>query len=405
MQRRKLFQTAGLALSASLGASVSSTQAADPAAAPIPADPEKIRGYPVLMNPTGDSLSVVWVARGPCLGSVEYGPAPDKLIHKVMSSDHQGYAVLGNIHKVRLKDLPAGEPVFYRTLTHKAERPLKVSDESAVYRFSLPKADAEEIRFAQFSDTHENKIVADRLLARVAELQPDFFIWNGDVVDWVSSEDRILNAVLLPVDRPFASTIPMVFSRGNHDCTGNFPQEYAKYIGSPDDRFYYMFRMGPVAFSVLDSERGDVDEHLPARYYFDPYRPVQTAWSAREFKRPDIASAPVKIAIFHIPLWSRRRDFPDLRMREGHLKILEENKVNLCMCGHMHAYEYLKPGDTAAHPTFDPDAPTVSLHQIISGGPTESSALVIRGTATKDKITLVTEDLDKKVIDTVVIPC
>lgn len=91
---------------------------------------EKIRGYPVLMNPTGDSVSVVWVSSGPCCGSVEYGSAPDQLTHRIMSADRYGFSTLDEIHRVRLKRLPLGEPVYYRVITHKNTRKINVEDAS-----------------------------------------------------------------------------------------------------------------------------------------------------------------------------------------------------------------------------------------------------------------------------------
>lgn len=390
MERRNFLKTA------SLGAVASglTLQAAHSADAPS-ASPGKIRGFPVLMNPEDDALSVVWVTEGDCVGVVLYGDSPDQLTHTAYSQRH-GLATKSHIHQVRLVNLPRGAAVHYRVVTRVTPRAAANLDSSATYAFTLPKADAPKIRFAQINDTHEKLTVIDKLLARIEAIKPDFFLWNGDIFDAVGNDEHIIKNVLLPVDRPFAATIPMVYARGNHDARGNI-SGLPEYIGMPKDRLYYALRMGPMTMFVLDTAEDKLDAKLGATVCFEQYKDEQTEWLNDELTKPKFANAPVKIAAFHIPFWSRNY-WPGVDVRQRWLPALEKHRVNFCISGHIHTYEYLKVGENTTHPTYDPEATPVTIPQLIGGGPSEKEARLILCEVTPHLISIRTEDITAKVV-------
>jgi len=401
MERRDFLKTAGIgALAGTLGiAAAPDAHAADKT--PVSATPGKLRGYPLLLNPTQDSLFVVWLSEGDCTGVVEYGDAPDAL-NKTVASHRLGIATQSSVHRVRLTNLVPGKTVHYRVVTRKSVRAADNLAASATYAFTLPKKDAAELRFVQINDTHENFPVIDKLLARVEALKPDFFIWNGDVFNSVGGTEHIIKNVFLPVDRPFAATIPMVYARGNHDVRGR-GAALPDFLAMPEGSTYYTFRQGPAGFVVLDTAEDKADTRLGASACFEAFKDAETAWLPGALQRPEIAGAPVKIGVFHIPFWSRG-DWPGVDCRKRWLAHLEKAGIRFLICGHMHVYEYLTPGDVTAQKN-DPDRTPVSITQLIGGGPSEKSARLILASVKAGEIAITTENIAGKVVASHTVKC
>lgn len=401
MQRRNFLKTAGMGAIAGTFGIAAAPEAGAADKKPASATPGKLRGYPVLMNPTQDSIFVMWLTEGDCTGLVQYGDAPDKL-DRTVAAHRMGIAVKSSVHRVRLTGIEPGKTVHYRVVTRKAVRAGENLATSATYAFTLPKKDASELRFVQINDTHENFPVIDRLLARIDALKPDFFIWNGDIFNAVGDAEHIAKNIFLPVDRPFAATIPMVYARGNHDVRGR-AAELLDFIAMPEGTTYYTFRQGPAGFVVLDTAEDKEDARLFSGACFEPFKDEETAWLPGALKRPEITEAPVKIGVFHIPFWSRG-DWPGVDCRNRWLKHLEKAGVKFLICGHMHVYEYLTPGETTKQ-TNDPDAAPVSITQLIGGGPSESNARLIIASVKAGEITIKTENVAGKVVANHTVKC
>ena len=242
----------------------------------------------------------------------------------------------------------------------------------------------------QINDTHENFPVIDRLLARIEAIRPDFFIWNGDIFNAVGNAEHIVKNIFLPVERPFAASIPMVYARGNHDVRGR-AAELLDFIAMPEGTTYYSFRQGPAGFVILDTAEDKGDARLGESACFEAFKDAETAWLTGALKRPEISEAPVKIAIFHIPFWSRR-DWPGTDCRNRWLASLEKAGIKFIICGHMHVYEYLTPGEITKQKN-DPDAAPITITQLTGGGPTEKNARLIIAKVKAGEITIETENL------------
>ena len=402
MERRNFLKTAGLgAVAGALGLAATPDASGAEKTPPVSNEPGKLRGYPLLMNPTQDSVFVVWLSEGDCAGVVEYGDSPDAL-NKSVSANRLGIATKASVHRVRLTNLTPGKTVYYRTVTRKSVRATDNLAAGKTFSFTLPKQDAAELRFVQINDTHENFPVIDRLLARVEAIKPDFFIWNGDIFNAVGDTEHIIKNVFLPVDRPFAASIPMVYARGNHDVRGK-AAALLDFLAMPEGSTYYTFRQGPAGFVVLDTAEDKADTRLGASACFEPFKDEETAWLPGALKRPEIADAPVKIGVFHIPFWSRG-DWPGVDCRNRWLPHLEKAGIQFLICGHMHVYEYLKPGETTKQKN-DPDAAPVSITQLIGGGPTEKNARLIIARIKAGEIAIETENAAGKVVANHTVKC
>src|SRR5690606_5327124 len=68
--------------------------------------------------------------------------------------------------------------------------------------------------------------------------------------------------------------------------------------------YNFAIRLGPIALVGLDTGEDKPDAHpvFAGTAAFEPYRELQAAWLKSAVQRPEIAEAPIRIAVCHIPL-------------------------------------------------------------------------------------------------------
>src|SRR6185503_9374510 len=121
-------------------------------------------------------------------------------------------------------------------------------------------AAADTTHFAVWNDTHENSETLQSLHRLTAALRPDFLLWNGDQSNDVHFERDMARQFLMPEGLRIAESRPLAYVRGNHDVRGPAAQSLADFTGTPDDRFYYGFRSGPLAALVMDTGEDKPDD-------------------------------------------------------------------------------------------------------------------------------------------------
>jgi hypothetical protein len=100
--------------------------------------------------------------------------------------------------------------------------------------------------------------------------------------------------------------------RGNHDVRGPAARHLPEFTGTPDDRFYYAFRSGPLAALVMDTgeDKPDDSQYFGGMAAFQRMQRQQTEWLKSTVKEPWFRNAPFKVLFCHIPLWFIRDIFP-----------------------------------------------------------------------------------------------
>lgn len=148
-----------------------------------------ITSPPVVQHPSADGFTVHFAVSALATGWVEWGWSADRLDRVAIAAQHGLVRASDQALSVRVRlDEPAapGKPIFYRVvaqpLTYKNAYKLERGDTQAsqVQRLRLPSAQAEQITIAFVNDTHENQPTLDALHARIAALDPDVLLWNGD---------------------------------------------------------------------------------------------------------------------------------------------------------------------------------------------------------------------------------
>ena len=215
------------------------------------------------------------------------------------------------------------------------------------------------------------------------------------IADDVHFEKDMAGQFLTPEGLAIADRWPLAYVRGNHDVRGPAAQALPHFTGTPDDRFYYAFRSGPLAALVMDTgeDKPDDSGHFGGMAAFQKMQQRQSEWLRGIVREPWFRAAPHTVLFCHIPLWFTRDIFPAQQRWECHdvcralwVPALVEAGVKVVISGHTHDFVWMpaKEGQPIA--------------QLIGGAPQPRFATFIQGTATRDALTLKMTKLDGTVV-------
>jgi predicted phosphodiesterase len=335
-------------------------------AAPAPARPV-LAGPPVVQHPRTDGFAVSFALGRLATGWVEWGLAPDRLDQRAVAS-RAGLVAASD----RAMIVPVclggsgkpGEPIYYRAVAQalRYESAYKLQREepvaSPVYRLTVPPPAAAGIRIAVINDTHEQAESLKAVASRIEAIAPDALVWNGDTpasaFDGPADPPRVLLA------QAWAATRPLIFVPGNHDVRGASARDVGNCLAAgPEAGLPYnvAWRCGPVALLTLDTGEDKPDRHpvFAGTAAYEPYRARQAAWLREALARPEIASAPFKVACCHIPLRGLPEqndglDLNDFARWSGDgaqrwMPALCQSGVQLVVSGHTHAWRIDDPSE------------------------------------------------------------
>jgi acid phosphatase type 7 len=342
---------------------------------------------PFLQAPSETGITVSWATSLKCVSRVEYRPesSADWLAN---IPAHDGLVDADvTVHNVTLTGLKPGTRYRYRAASREiAEfRSYKVTYGATVaspeYGFTTLDTRKPATAFVVVNDRHENVVPLAASLASVAWSNVDLAFLNGDMLDSVKDEPRLYRGVVDPCVQSFATRIPLVYVRGNHDTRGSFARHLLDYFPTDSGRYYYTLRQGPVMFLVLDGgeDKGDDNIEYSGLVDFESYLRQEVEWLARQIEEPAFREAPFRVCIMHIPP-GRTPDSKFIRPKwlyDNVVPLLNRGKVDLLICGHTHRYA-LQP---ARHDGLN--------FPMITGG----AETVIRCDATLDQIRATCSDL------------
>ncbi|MGV3533158.1 MAG: metallophosphoesterase [Chthoniobacteraceae bacterium] len=341
---------------------------------------------PVLLNATGDGVSVICALNGPGTGWVEYGET--EALGQLCDGAVQGFLPFeAKALRFRLEGLKPGKEYFYRVhaVAVKFETAYKVHRGAAVTTpirsFRTLNPAAETASFTVWNDTHQNKETLRQLIALHRQEPGDFLVWNGDITNDVTTEQLLIDEYLNPAGEAYADSTPLFFSRGNHDVRGEAARLLADYAPGLGGAYHYVFRQGPVGCLVMDTGEDKPDETptYAGLNDFAAHRTAQRHWLERAIQDPAFSSAPFKIAIMHIPLvwdgdvppnwpsvWGGHHGWVCEDGRRKWHDLLEKAGIRLIISGHTHCPAWFPPN--AEH----------SYAQFTGGGPKPEQATILR---------------------------
>ena len=339
------------------------------------AEDVRITTGPYLQNPSETSMTVMWLTSRNTTGWVEYGEVGSAL--KQAADSHYGLIDANErIHRVMLNGLKPGSAYRYKVLSRdilsfggtKLQYGKTVS--SGEFEFRTFDRGKREFSFLVFNDIHQNESVLPDMLAAAGSEPYDFVLLNGDILSQISDEGQI-TGILDSAVKLFASRIPLIWTRGNHETRGPYARMLPKYIALPSDSFYYSFNHGPAHFTILDTgeDKADSDVEYGGLADFERYRRQEREWLAGEVRTPEYRNARYRITISHMP-------FPEATGRWSGMEnafqnfgeLLNGAAPDVMIAAHKHVAAVVKPEPGARH-----NYPIVR-----GGGPTPENRTVIR---------------------------
>lgn len=318
----------------------------------------KIKYGPYLQNVGENEATVVWVTSGNAFSWVEL--APDDGSHFYAEERPQffetvlGRKVVGTVHKITIRGLAAGTGYRYRIYSREVldntgwdTRFGKVAASNVYnakpYRFKTLDSNKNQTSFVVFNDVHGNNERFENLFNQVKKGNPDFYIFNGDMVNQLTSQEQMFDHFLSKSIELFARETPFYYARGNHETRGAFSYDYMNYFPTSTGKPYYSFMDGPAFFIVLDGgeDKPDSDIEYGGLSAYDPYREEQAEWLKTVVSEKSFKDAPVKIVILHVPPasvgWHGQKEL--LRLFNP---ILNDAGINLMISGHTHRYSLVE---------------------------------------------------------------
>jgi predicted phosphodiesterase len=322
----------------------------------------KITAGPYLQAPSEDSITVMWTTNRQAISWVEYG---ENFEYKAYPQ-HDGLVDMKEkVQKVELTGLAAGKQYPYRVVSKEIKKffPYSVSfgktAESEDYSFSTLDSKAENISFLVINDLHErHEYWAD--IAEELKTDPvDFVVLNGDYFNDLNGERQLINSLIKPVTKYFASEIPFILIRGNHETRGILARSLRDYIALPEDKYYFSFAHGPVAMLAIDSGEDKEDDHkeYSGMVAFDEYRKEETRWLKETVQRQEWQDASWRIAFSHIPLNQFALDEEEgeykaeiLGYQNTWTAMLGDGNLDLMLSGHTHRWKIHESSDEVSFP-------------------------------------------------------
>lgn len=340
---------------------------------------------PLIWRNGETELELLCVFTKPVVCWVQFGKQRENLNQKTREV-REGMAHVGTIHRIPLTNLDSNIPYYYQIEAseviqlERKDSQFGPKGKSPVFSFLGPRLNKLETSFIVFNDIHETPTSFAELRKLSAIKQPDFYVLNGDMVSSMKSADHFITNVLAPMSLLTESSIPVIYSRGNHETWSGHARQITDYMRGVDHPFYYGFRQGPVYMLIMDSgeTRSDEDAANWGLTEFDAYRSKQATWLKEELAKPACRDAKYRIVVTHIPPFYAGKE---LHAATQYFKewgdLLNAANISLMLCGHTH-----KPG---IHPAV-PGKHNFPI--VIGGGPKPGNRTVIQVQANSAKLTL-----------------
>jgi len=309
---------------------------------------------PWLQNLGTSGVTIIWTTNKPAVPGVML-TMPDGKTRFIRNS-HDGIVDGGGtLHKVRIEGLVPSTSYKY-SLT--SVQILKYQAYKIYYgdtlrgkqiSFTTMPLQSEKVTFTVFNDVHELSGKMASYLKHNDISAQDFYIFNGDMMDWLQEPEEMYLAFIDTASYYFAGTKPFFYVRGNHETRGYAARELKKWFDYRDDRFYYSFTYGPCHFIILDcgEDKPDKDKAYYSLADYDAYRLKELEWLKEEVESIPFNRAKFRIVIVHQPiLKAENQNHAMTFLSEHYGPVLKEAKVDLMISAHIHRNAYYEKDKT-----------------------------------------------------------
>lgn len=327
---------------------------------------------PYLQAPTNDGITIMWLTNQLCLNWVEYGET-ENLGTKAQQCAHGMMNINSKINTVTLTNLKPNTTYYYKVFSKQILdfQPYKITFgdiiNSETYHFKTLDPKATEVSWLVLNDIHDRPESFGELIQLNQNKPYDFVFLNGDMFNYQTDENQIINHLLHPCG-VFSTEKPFMFVRGNHETRGKYSRNLLDYYYNYDKKEYYTFKMGPVFTIVLDTGEDKKDSHpvYGGTVNYDSYREEQAVWLEKQMKSKAFKNAPFRVVMMHIPHYHSDEEHGTTECRRLFGSLFEKYKIDLFVAGHTHEYGMFEPNKDH------------SYHFVIGGGPETGIRTLIR---------------------------
>ncbi|MFD2036948.1 metallophosphoesterase family protein [Belliella marina] len=326
---------------------------------------------PYLQNPTPATMDILFVTRDPSFSWVELEDG-EKAQGKFYAVE-DGLIQANQRHFcVRLSGMSPGRTYRYKVYSKVIDQfkpyEVKYGDvmESQVYSFTTPDPGSASVSALVLNDLHQIDGVLKEQVELNGDFDFDFCLLNGDVFDHPESESQVIEKLLSPITGLFASEVPFMLARGNHETRGSYARNLKGHFSFPDGKYYYEFKNGPVQWVVLDTGEDKPDDHpvYAGLTDFDTYREEQALWLAKIFEQGLDAGILYRVVVMHIPPFNSGEWHGTLHCRSVFSPVFEKYGVDMVLSGHTHKHGFYAPCEDHSYTL------------IIGGGPRKGSRTI-----------------------------
>lgn len=327
---------------------------------------------PYLQDLTESSVCITFITSNNAYSWVEYG---EKEFDLKAESIEDGFVQANNrLNKIRINGLKPKTTYKYRVMSKEI---VKFDPYDLVYgqtisgnehTFNTLDPHAESVSCLILNDIHDRPYSFSDLLALNKDFAFDFVALNGDMFDYQTDEQQLIDHLIAPCTTLFASERPFLMIRGNHETRGKFARNIKDYFTYPDNEYYFSYKQGPVHWIVLDSGEDKVDDS-PAYggiVCFDTFREQQAKWLEEELQKPEFGNCKYRVVLMHIPPFHSGDWHGTTHCRKLFHPIFENHGVNMVISGHTHKY--------GVHPSSEEHSYPI----IIGGGPKTGNRTLIQ---------------------------
>ncbi|HTI94473.1 MAG TPA: metallophosphoesterase family protein [Puia sp.] len=343
----------------------------------LPAHPEKGHVFltpPYLQDPTANGMVIRWITDLPSYSWVEWGEtsALGQKAHSVTNGLVDAY---NRVNRIALGGLRPGTTYYYRVCSKviKEFKPYQLTYgetiQSKVFSFRTVDEHPDSVSWLILNDIHDRPQSIPHLLNMRGPEPYDFVFFNGDVFDFQESEQQIIDHMLVPCTEVFASSIPFLYVRGNHETRGCFRSQLHGYFSNPEEREYFSFVRGPVHFTVLDTGEDKPDDTpvYAGIVDFDAYRREQAVWAEGVMRSEAFKRAAFRVVLMHIPIYHAGEWYGTQHCREQFGPLFNKYGVDIAISGHTHQYG-----------VYPPVAGQHNYPIIIGGGPADGKRTLLK---------------------------
>ena len=328
----------------------------------------KITHGPWLCDMTSTGVTVVWTTDKQALSWVEIAEDNGNSFYQKEHKRHYE-TVAGRrqahkrVHAVRLKHLKPGTRYNYRIFSQevvewKYNDAVKYGDVAATnvfsrapLRFTTFPEKGSDISFLVFNDIHGRADYMAELVKNEDFSTHDFVLFNGDMSSSVENSDQLFKDYIDTAVSLYASELPLIYNRGNHETRGRHADFLAEYFPTNSKNFYQLYMVGDIACLVLDcgEDKPDNDIEYGNLADYDAYRVEESEWLRQVVASESFRNAAARIVFLHIPLGNGSWH-GNLHLEELFLPILNEAGIDVMFSGHTHRYGFREPNEKVRFP-------------------------------------------------------